>query len=186
MNFISLMKVVLSPFPGGAVANQILAEIESAETDRRLKLLEDPLAGFGPDAKPLCGLLYGSVRKETQVTNKVPWSEAFEPYLKTLRRFDASGLVADEPVLFNSNPFLRGIRIKPRFMVYLAMIGGDDELCRDMADFMDNLLTGVTGTQARERIGLPLPVIDAVFSVYDSQNQGLKSRENGSCYYAPY
>lgn len=186
MNFISLVKVVLSPFPGGAVANQILAEIESVEVDRRLKLLEDPLAGFGPDAKALCGLLYESVRKETHVTSKVPWSDAFEPYLKTLRSFDASGLVGNEPVLFNSNPSHRGIRIEPRFMVYLAMIGGDEDLCRDMADFMDNLLTGVTCTQVRERIRLPIPVIDAVFSVYDSQNQGLKSKENGYCYYAPY
>jgi hypothetical protein len=186
MNFLSIVKIALSPFPQGAVFNQILAEVESAEMKRRIEILENPLARFGEDAKPLCHLLYDALKTQsTQLSNKVSWSEQLEPYIKTLRRFEAQGMVGGAPALGRPNEFLMGIGVTPEFSVYLALISDDGELCKELSAYLDGLEPGkgVNGREIQGYIPLPLPVIDAFLSVYEKQGQGLKSREIGASYY---
>lgn len=186
MNFKSVVKIVISPFPGGSVVNQFLAEMESAQVDRRLEILENPLSDFGDDAKPLCHLLYKAVQDHAdQFTNRVPWSDDLAPYLKTLRRFEACGMLEGSPVLGQTNEYLRGVRLSPRFLVYLGLIGGDAELCKKLSELLDWLASGkgVDGRKIRESIPLPLAVVDAFLTVYEREGQGLKSNEIGASYY---
>lgn len=186
MNFLSIVKIALSPFPPGAVFNQVLAEVESAELKRRIEILENPLSHFGDDAKPLCHLLYDGLKTQFgQLSSKVSWSEELEPYLKTLRRFEAQGMVGGAPVLGRQNEFLMGIGIAPEFVVYLALISVDAELSKELSAFLDELDPGkgVNGREIQMNIALPLPVIDALLSVYERQGQGIKSREIGASYY---
>jgi hypothetical protein len=186
MNFLSIVKIALSPFPPGAVFNQVLAEVESAEMKRRIEILENPLAHFGDDAKPLCHLLYDGLKAQSaQLSNKVSWSDELEPYLKTLRRFEAQGMVGGAPALGRQNEFLMGIGLAPEFIVYLALISDDNELCKALSAYLDGLDPGkgVNGREIQGNITLPLPVIDAFLSVYEKQGQGIKSREIGASYY---
>jgi hypothetical protein len=186
MNFLSVVKIALSPFPPGAMLNQFLAEVESAGLNRRIEILEDPLAHFGDDAKPLCHFLYKSLKAQSaQLSNKVSWSEELEPYLKTLRRFEAQGMLGGAPVLGQWNEFLMGIGLAPEFVVYLALISDDNELCKELSAYLDSLDPGkgVNGRDIQQNIALPLPVIDAFLSMYEKQGQGLKSREIGASYY---
>ncbi len=86
MNYAALVRIALSfvPYCGGVT--QILAEIESAKTDRRLEILENPMREFGPDAKPLCQLLYDGIRGETHLTNRVPWTGSIAAPSEGVRR----------------------------------------------------------------------------------------------------
>jgi hypothetical protein len=186
MNFLSIVKIALSPFPPGAVFNQVLAEVESAELKRRIEILENPLADFGDDAKLLCHLLYKSLKEQFgQLSTKVPWSGELEPYLKTLRRFEAQGMLGGAPALGRQNEFLMGIGLAPAFVVYLVLISEDAELGKLLAEYLDGLDAGkgVNGREIQRNIALPLPVIDAFLSVYERQGQGIKSREIGASYY---
>jgi hypothetical protein len=186
MNFLSVVKIALSLFPQTAVFGQILGEVESAGLKRRVEILENPLAHFGDDAKPLCDILYSGLKKQFgQLGNKVPWSEELEPYMKTLRRFEAQGLVGGTPALGQTNEFRRGVTLASDFIVYLALISADADLGKELSSYLDNIDpgTGVNGRKIQENIALPLPVIDAFLCMYETQGQGLKSREIGASYY---
>lgn len=185
MNFHPLAKILVSMIPGSAPLLQVVSEFEAASVAKRLDKLEDPLARFGPDVDHLCPLLYAAVRRIERVTNLVSWSDDFLPYLKLLNRLEAHGFVEGSPVLFNRNPFERGIRLSPRFVVHLATYYGDASLCAELADGMESLESGVTGQRIQEQVPLPLMVIDAFFSVYEGEGQGMKSKEPGSSYYIP-
>ncbi len=171
--------------PGSAALLQVVNEFEAAAVARRLDKLEDPLARFGLDMDSLCSVFYAAVRSSENVTNRIPWNDDYSPYLKLLHRLEANSLIEGDPALFNRNPFERGIRLRPRFVIHLASYYGDARLCGEMADKMESLQTAATGHRIQEQLPLPLMVIDAFFSVYEEEGQGIKSKEIGSSYYVP-
>jgi|GEM_PF-3670191 len=181
----SFYKIIFASLPGFSNVIQYFAELESEEIERRLRVLEDPLGQFDSGAKDLCVKLYDAVKSCESVSAKIPWSDCFEPFLKTLRRFEAHGMISGTPVLGDTNAYRHGIWLKPRFLVYIAMLGGDEPWCRDLADLMSQLDSGnsLDGKKVAQSIKLPLPVIDAYFHLFESEGQGMKSREIGRSYY---
>ena len=182
MNFLSVVKIAISPFPAGSVLNQLLAEVESAQLKRRIEILESPLGDIGHDAKPLCNLFYEALRKQfTQLSNNVPWSDDLEPHLKTMRRLTAQGMVGGAPALGQSNEFRMGVVLAPEFIAYLALISKDSELCKELSTYLGNLdaRKGVSGRDIQQNIALPLPVIDAFLKIYETQGQGIRPLTKG-------
>jgi hypothetical protein len=185
MSFHPLAKILVTLIPGSSTLLQVVSEFEAAAVQKRLENLEDPLARFGPEIDSLCSRLYEEVRGIDECTNLVPWNEVYAPHLKMLNRLEANGLIEGAPALFNRNAFERGIRLLPRFVVHLASYYGDAHLCAEMAEGMDQLETGITGDKIREQLPLPPMVIDAFFSIYEEEGQGMKSKTVGYSYYTP-
>jgi hypothetical protein len=185
--FSAILKIAAQAFPVTAALAQWLSEIEG-EVDARLARLEDPLAKYGPGARELCRILYSLVRAQPQdvATNHLDWTAALHPFVKEMRHFEADGLLAGSHRIGTAGAFAQGFRLGPAFTVYLATLHEDPTKLGAIAGKIESATEQIDGFALQQSTGVPLTVINALFTEYAARGQGVKSQTIGSSIYIPH
>ncbi len=186
--FVSAVKIAAQTLPLTAALSQWLDEIDSGRIKARLNQLEDPLANYGPQAKQLTKILYSLIKSQQQdhPTTHIDWVPELNPFIKEIRRFEASGFLTGSHAMGREGEFTGGFRLNnPAFIVLLALTHDDPEENARLFEILDNAKDHLSGFHLRKSLNLPLVVINAYFSIYAARGQGLKSGEIGSSIYSP-
>lgn len=181
--FFSLVKIAGASFPVSASLVQLQAELTSAEFEKRLDALTDPISFLHEDIGRLSRHLYLRM-KETNKTSLQFDGGFYSKFGRPLAVLDAHGYIKAMHGL--GAPYAAGLRITdPTFIIYLAYHFEDKENMETVHGIVDNCKPNqwLLGAEIKSLVDVPIPVIRAVFEIYESNGYGLLSREIGSCAY---
>lgn len=185
MNWLStIVRMAGNSFPLSAPLVQLQAELDSEVMKQRLLKLEDPLSALHPDVRAIAPLLYDEIRR--QGSSAIEFSaEFYERFQRVLAILENQGCIAGRHAL--GGKFAGGLRIAPRFMLYICAFAEDSRKMDQLLERVDKAATGrwIHGKPLAEELSLPLPVVNAVFEVFSDRGLGLRSREIGSSAYLP-
>jgi hypothetical protein len=183
--FVPAVKIAAQVLPPTAMLSQWLDEIQTKGIVARLDRLEDPLANYGPKAKELTNILYAFIQSQPQdiPSTHLDWDKTLEPFKREMRRFEAADFLAGSHSF--GGEFSHGFRLNPGFVCLLAVLCADRAEISKLSEAIENAQSHLDGVTLRTSINLPLTVIDAFFTKYSEEGQGLKSETIGSSIYIP-
>lgn len=75
--------------------------------------------------------------------------------------------------------------VDPTFIMYMCVLEEDNDKMEAITSAVENCQIGqwLDGKVLQASLNLPLPVIDAVFKIYESKGYGLCSKTIGECQY---
>ncbi|HYW35878.1 MAG TPA: hypothetical protein VE868_10760 [Balneolaceae bacterium] len=178
---ITLIKIVGSGMPGSAPFLQALSEVESKEIKERLSKLEDPISNLHPDIPALAQLIYDKLKLEN--STGLEFNDKFyQEYSKSLAVLEANNYIKQKKTLGQRYP--SGIYVAdPFFIMYLCSIAEDEKKMDSLIELVENCEFGKWLDGKKIQLDLPLPVIRAVFKIYESKGYGICSNETGTCKY---
>lgn len=181
--FLSLLRIAGASFPGSASLVQLQAELDTKELRRRIEGLEDPIGQVHPDVDDLGRTLYDEVASSGTTKVTLP-GELYLRFSWALAALEAAGLVVGGHAL--GQRYQDGVRITdPTFLLYLARAFGDAPALEHLIAAVDQCVVGrwLDGSQLAQDMSLPLPVVNAVFRVYEAKGYGLVSKTIGESRY---
>jgi len=178
---ITLVKIVGSGVPGSGPFLQALSEIESKGIKERLSKLEDPISNLHPDIPVLAKLIYDKLKTENS-TNLEFNNEFYQEYSKSLAVLEANDYIKQTRTLGQRYP-LDIYVADPTFIMYLCSIAEDEKKMNSLIELVENCEFGKLLDGKKIKLDLPLPVIRAVFKIYESKGHGVCSNETGTCKY---
>ena len=178
---LSIVKIAGASFPLASSLVQFLAEVDSKALIERVERLEDPVSCIHDDVPELSRLIYRKLKVET--LTKLDFDDEFyKKYSRALATLESHGFIKGVHAL--GKKYAAGIRlVDPSYIMYLCALEEDSEKMESLMKVVDGCKVGQWLDGNRIQIELPLPVIQAVFDIYESQGFGLCSREIGSCNY---
>jgi hypothetical protein len=181
--FFAVARVAGSSFPVASSLVQLQAEIDSAATQARLRRLEDPWSAIHPDVREATGIIYDAVRRTGRLP--VAFSDDFyERFARVLALLEARGCIRGTHTF--QKRFFTGIWLPdPYFFAYVCGL-------HEEAGTMDQLIARIedaprgqwlNGVKIGSALGLPTPVVRAIFEIYANNGLGLLSKEVGTANY---
>jgi hypothetical protein len=181
--FLSLVRIAGSSFPGAASLAQLQSELDTKEVRRRITALEDPIGQLHPQVPALGALLYQEIA--TTGRSKIRLAEeAYRQFSRPLAVLEAAKLVTGGHAL--GRRYADGLVVTdPVFVVYLARAFGDSGALERLITAVDQCRTDqwLKGEELVEEHGLPQPVVNAVFRVYEARGYGITSKTIGESLY---
>jgi hypothetical protein len=186
--FVSAVKIAAQVLPVTSALAQWISEIETSKIVGRLDRLEDPLAKYGDRINELTKELYSFVEKQPQdvPSTHLDWKPQLESFKKEILYLEADGLLTGSHRLESGGEFGMGFRLFPGFIALLAVLHADRTEINKLVETIEDARTALNGKELRQTINLPLAVIDAFFTKYSEQGQGLKPGERGTSIYIPH
>lgn len=179
--FMSIMKVAGASFPVSSSIVQFLSEIESEKIKERLEKLEDPISNLHSDIPQLSELIYKKLSAENSTSLEFS-DEFYQKYSKPLATLEAKKYIKGNHTI--GNRYQSGIQIsEPTFIMYLCRIAEDEKKMNSLIGLVENCEFGKWLDGEKIDLDLPLPVINAVFEIYESKGYGICSNEVGICRY---
>lgn len=181
--FMSIVRIAGASFPGASSLVQLQAEMDSKALLERVSNLEDPISFLHELVPELSKLLYDKIR--TTNSNKLAFDENFyEKYSRPLAALESQGFIKGSHAVGKS--FATGLRVNdPSFIMYMCALAEDKQKMESLMKIVDECPKDnwLNGKQLQESLRLPLPVIQAVFVIYEAKGYGLCSKEIGSSQY---
>jgi len=184
MNWLLVIaKVVGASFAGASSLVQLQSEIESNKLSKRVSKLEDPISNIHEDVPELSKELYRALKKEDSTS--LSFEESFyTKYSRALASLEAQGYLKGKHAI--GKRYAAGIRIKnPLFIMYLCALEEEMSKMETLVDTVNNCKVGehLRGRKLKETLNLPLPVIEAVFEIFEFKGYGICSKTIGSSSY---
>ncbi|MCD4754699.1 MAG: hypothetical protein K8R75_02700 [Deltaproteobacteria bacterium] len=178
---LSIVRVAGASFPVASSLVQLQAEIDSKALLERVAKLEDPVSRLHDDVPELSRQIYRKLKLEN--STKLDFDEEFyKKFGRALAVLESQGYIKGGHALGKN--YAAGIRlVDPSYIMYLCAIEEDSEKMESLMKVVDGCKVGQWLDGNRIQIDLPLPVIKAVFDIYESKGYGLCSQEVGSCKY---
>ena len=108
--------------------------------------------------------------------------EFYNKFSRALAALESQGYIKGGHAIGKN--YAAGIRlVDPSYIMYLCAIEEDEKKMESLVKIVDDCEIGQWLDGNRMEIDLPLPVIKAVFDIYESKGFGICSRELGSCKY---
>lgn len=176
----ALIRSVGSSFPGASSLVQLNSEIESSKVKERLDRLEDPISSLHPDVPEVSSEIYDAVKSSN--SNGVDFDDEF--YARSSRplaALEAYGALRGEHAI--GKRFACGVRVtSPAYMLYMAALFASSKSMSRLVETVDKCEPGswIDGDSVASELGLPSPVVRAVFEIYRDKGYGLMSGEIGS------
>lgn len=181
--FLSIVRVAGVAFPVASSLVQLQAEIDSKSLKERVARLEDPVSYLHDDVPELSRKIYRELKLNN--SEKLDFNEEFyKKYSRALAVLESQGYIKGSHAI--GKRFAAGVRIvDPSFIIYLCALEVDDAKMEALLKIVDNCSVGewLDGRHIQEEIDLPLPVIRAVFDIYESKGYGICSKEIRACQY---
>lgn len=176
--FLAIIRIAGASFPGASSLVQLQAELDSHEIQKRLDKLEDPISSLHPDIPKLSSLLYRELEKENN--ERVDFDNDFyRKYSKPLAILDKKNYISILNTVGSRYP--SNITLSdPSFIMYLCRIAEDEKKMNSLIELMENCEYGEWLDGKKVELDLPLPVIRAVFEIYESKGYGICSNEVGT------
>jgi hypothetical protein len=180
---LSIVRVAGVAFPVASSLVQLQAEIDSKSLKERVARLEDPVSYLHDDVPELSREIYRELKLKN--SEKFDFDEEFyKKYGRALAALESQGYIKGSHVI--GKRFAAGIRIiDPSFIMYMCALEVDDSKMEALLKIVDSCNVGewLDGRRIQEEIDLPLPVIRAVFDIYESKGYGICSKEIRACQY---
>lgn len=181
----SIVRVVGSSFPATSWLVQLQAEINSKELLERLDKLEDPISYLHKDVPELSRLIYQKLKLVNSDSVRLTFNDEFyNKYDRALATLESQGYIKGGHI--QGKKYAVGIRlVDPSYIMYLCVLEEDGEKMSSLIKVVDNCKNGecLDGNKIQKSIDLPLPVIKAVFNMYELKGYGWCSKEIGSIRY---
>ena len=181
--FFSIIRVAGSSFPVASSLVQLQAEIDSKALKERVARLEDPVSYLQEDIPELSRKIYRELKLKN--TTELDFEEKFyQKYSRALAALESQGYINGNHAI--GKKYAGGIDlVDPSFIMYLCALEEDGVKMETLIKIVENCrvrewLDG-KGIQATNH--LPLPVVQAVFDIYESKGYGLCSKTIGECKY---
>ena len=181
---LSIVRIAGASFPVASSLVQLQAEIDSKALLERVDRLEDPVSYLHNDVPELSRLIYQKLKLVNLA--KLDFNDDFyNKYSRALAALESHGYIKGGHVL-GKKKYAAGIRlVDPSYIMYLCALEEDDDKMTSLIKVVDGCKVGewLDGNNIQKSINLPLPVIKAVFDIYESKGYGLCSKEIGSTKY---
>ena len=181
--FFAIVRMAGVAFPVASSLVQLQAEIDSKALKERVARLEDPVSYLHDDVPELCRELYRELKLKN--SEKLDFDEHFySKYSRALAALESQGYIKGSHAI--GKRFAAGIRlVDPSYIMYLCALEEDDLKMEALLKVVDSCKVGewLDGRRIQEDIDLPLPVIRAVFDIYESKGFGICSKEIRACQY---
>lgn len=179
--FFSIIRIAGVAFPGASSFVQLQAEIDSKALLQRVVKLEDPISHLHDDVPEVSRQIY----QKMKVLNSAKLDfddEFYKKYSRALAVIESKGYIKGGHAL--SKNYAAGIRlVDPSYIMYLCALEENEKKMESLVKFVNDCKVGQWLDGKKMDIGLPLPVIKAVFDIYESKGFGICSKEPGSCNY---
>ena len=170
-------------FPVASSLVQLQAEIDSKALKERVARLEDPVSYLHKDVPELTRELYRELKLKG--SEKLDFDGHFyNKYSRALAALESQGYIKGSHAL--GKRFAAGLRlVDPTYIMYMCALEEDDLKMQKLLEVVDNCKVGewLDGRRIKEDIDLPLPVIRAVFDIYEAKGFGICSKEIRACQY---
>lgn len=177
--FFSIVRIAGTAFPVSSLLVQLHAEIDAKALLARVAKLEDPVSHLHEDVPELSKQIFQKMKSES--ATKLYFNEEFHnTYRRALAVLKARGYIECE------NNFALGIRlIDPSFIMYMCALEEDGEKMQALLQVIESCKIGewLDGNVIKNTIDLPLPVIQAVFDIYEGRGYGQCSKTIGVTQY---
>jgi hypothetical protein len=179
--FLTILRVAGASFPGASSLVQLQAEFDSKVLIERITKLEDPISTLHGDVPELSRQIYRKLKlhNSTVLEFEPPFYEKFS---RSLAAIESKGYLKNHYTLGNSYQVSISL-IDPYYIMYLCSLEEDSDKMEILLEIVDNCNVGQWLDGSNLEIDLPLPVIKAVFDIYESNGYGLCSKEVGVCRY---
>lgn len=186
------LKSVAASFPVVASLSQWWSEMDSDaqqesidEIKNEIKKFQNPIPFSHPKAKDALQLIY----KKIEITKDVQWEvdDELRKFLEVLSLWEKQNFLSGQHALrhrwisvFISNPVF--------IMAVHSSVHGDQvtaELRHNVWSMIKEAKQGVHGEKVAELLNVPLPYVDALFIIFETEGKGWKSEEIGISYFSP-
>jgi len=177
----SIVRVAGASFPVASSLVQLQAEIDSKTLLQRVTKLEDPISHLHDDVPELSRQIYQELKRKN--STKLYFDDEFnKKFSRALAVLESQGYIKGGHALIKN--YVAGIRlVDPSYIMYLCALEEEDEKMESLLRLVDACKVGQWLDGNTIEIDLPLPVIKAVFDIYESKGFGICSKERGSCKY---
>ena len=181
--FFKVIRVAGASFPVASSLVQLQAEIDSVEMTARIDKLSDPISHLHDDVQKLSKKIYKTLKLTDSVTLDFE-DEFYSEFSRPLAALESQGFIKAQHAI--GKRYACGISlIDPSFLMYMCAIAENNEKMENLNTAVDSCEIGksLDGHSLQSQLELPLQVVRAMFSIYESKGYGLVSKEIGSAYY---
>ena len=184
MNWLfSLARVIGSGIPFGGVLVQISAELDSRQVQQRLAKLEDPISALHPDVREFSRSVYEQVRT-TQASRIQFTDDDLTRHSRVIALLEKAGLLRGSHAIGQRHPIALWLE-SPQYVLYMAALYENTDAMGRLVSHIDSGAPGtwLRGEDLATQFEVPLPVVRALFELYESRGLGLMSKEIGATNY---
>ncbi len=181
--FFKVIRVAGASFPVASSFVQLQAELDSVEMAKRIDKLSDPISYLHDDVQKVSKKIYQTLILKDSVTLDFD-DEFYSEFSRPLAALESHGFIKGQHAV--GKRYARGINlIDPSFIMYMCAIAEDGKKMEKLNDCLASCEIGksIDGHTLTSQLKLPLQVVRAMFSIYESKGYGLVSKETGSAYY---
>lgn len=172
----SIVRIAGATFPATAALVQLQSEIDSKAMAARIRRLEDPISFLHQDVPETSKRIYAELK--VQDCDNLEFDETFYRTLgRPLAALESQGYLKCRRAL--NRKFPCGIYLAdPSYIMYLCALCESDACMADLIERVDGCPVGqwLDGDELKRETGLPLQVVSACFSIYESKGYGLCSK----------
>lgn len=190
--FKKCLKSVAASVPVAASLAQWWSEMESDVQEEAIDEIKEDINSFrnpipSSHLKAIDALKL--IFSRIELTGDVYWEmdDELRQFLEVLNLWEKQNFLSGQHEIGNS--WLSIYINNPVFImaVYSAAYGesATAELRQNVWDIIKQKKKGVHGESIAKDNGIPLPYVDALFTIFESEGKGWKSKEVGSSYFSP-
>lgn len=181
--FLSVVRMAGVAFPVASSLVQLQSEIDSKILKERVARLEDPVSYLHDDVPELSRTIYR--RLVLKNSEGLDFEEEFySKFGRALAVLESQNYIEGGHAI--GKKYAGGIRIvDPSYIMYMCALEEDDLKMETLMKIIERCNVGerLDGKIIQATTNLPLPVIKAVFDIYESKGYGFCSKIVGSCEY---
>ncbi len=179
--FLAIIRIAGASFPGATSLVQLQAEIDTDDMKERITKLEDPISLLHEDVPKVSKIIYKKLKEENAIILEFN-DEFYDKFSKPLAVLASKDFINAHHTI--GNRYQGGIGLSdPSFIMYLCAIAEEYKKMEALHEILEECKIGDWINGKEIDIDLPLPVIRAIFEIYESNGYGICSNEVGTCQY---
>ncbi|MCI5146483.1 MAG: hypothetical protein D3923_13385 [Candidatus Electrothrix sp. AR3] len=182
--FYSIIKIAGASFPVASSLVQFQSELDSKEITKQIKKLNDPISGLHVDIPNVSKILYKKITDTNSSYLQELGNEFYTQYSRSLAILESHKYI--KGYHDSGGKYSAGMSvIDPTYIMYMCASNEDQNKMEAIMKVVDECQVDeqLDGRILQKEIGLSLPVIEAVFKIYESKGYGFVSQEIGSSSY---
>lgn len=180
---LSIVRVAGASFPVASSLVQLNSEIESKALLQRVAKLEDPISHLHEQVPQLSRHIYERIKQSN--SNSIEFADDFyKEYSRPLAALESQQFIKGGHAI--GKQFAVGLRvIDPSYVMYMCALAVESQKMETLINEVDSCEVGkwINGFEIHESLGIPLPVVQAVFEIYEVKGYGLCSKTIGESKY---
>ena len=177
--FCKVIRVAGASFPVTASLVQLQAEIDNIAMSERIRRFEDPISYLHEDVAKVSQLVFDKLVAKGSID--LNFDDSFYlKYSRALATLDKSGYISLNRELGYRIPISINLS-DPTFILYLCS-GNENSLnMESLIETVDKCLFNnwLNGKEIESNLKIPMPVVNAVFEIYEAKGYGFIVRECG-------